>query len=215
MLNSLEHLPNINSTLKGIYNNLSENAIGIIEVPNFDMILKNNLFSEFTRDHLFYFTKETLKTTLELNGYEVLECSVIWHDYIISAIIRKREKMSLNHFYEQKDKIKKEIQEYINQFGDKNVAVWGAGHQALAIISMAEIKNKIKYVIDSADFKQNKYTPATHIPIVSPETIDSNPIDAIIIIAGSYSDEVCKIIKEKYGDKINISILRDFGLEKT
>ncbi len=213
MLNSLEHLPNINSVLLGISNNLSENAVGIIEVPNFDMMLKNNLFTEFTRDHLFYFTKDTLKRTLEMNGYEVLECNVVWHDYIISAIVKKRNKLSLNHFHEHKEKLKKEINEYIEKYGKNNVAIWGAGHQALAVISMTEIGNKIKYVVDSADFKQNKYTPATHIPIVSPEIINSDSVKAIIIMAASYSDEVFRIIKEKYGEEINLAILRDFGLE--
>jgi len=213
MLNSLEHLPNINATLMGVYNNLNHNAIGIVEVPNFDMMIKKNLFSEFTRDHLFYFTKETLKKTLELNGFEILECNVIWHDYIISAIVRKRGKIPFNHFYEKQEKIKKEIKEYIQKFGDKKVGVWGAGHQALAIISMTDIKDNIKYVIDSAKFKQNKYTPASHIPIVSPEILRYDSVDAIIIIAGSYSDEVTRIIKERYSSEINVAILRDFGLE--
>ncbi len=45
ILNYLEHLPNINSTLRGIYNNLSAEAVGLVEVPNFDMILQNKLFS--------------------------------------------------------------------------------------------------------------------------------------------------------------------------
>ena len=51
-----------------------------------------------------------------------------------------------------------------------------------------------------------------HIPIVSPGALAKNPPDAVIIMAGSYSDEVARVIP-KYGKKINVSILRDFGLE--
>lgn len=213
ILNFLEHLPNINATLRGIFNNLNDDAIGLVEVPNFDMILSKNLFSEFMRDHLFYFTKESLKKTLELNGYEVLSCDVIWHNYIISAVVKKRGKLSLSHFYKKQEDIKREIKEYIEKFGSKKVAIWGAGHQALAIMAMGEINKDIKYVIDSAEFKQNKYTPATHIPIVSPETLKEDNVEAIIVIAGSYSDEVAKTIREKYNPKINVVILRDSGLE--
>jgi len=214
IFNFLQHWPDPNSTLRGIYNNLADGAVGIVEVPNFDMILRKNLFSEFNKDHLFYFTKDTLKTTLRLNGFEIIECNVVWHEYILSATVKKMEKLSIAHFYEHQKRLKKEITEYINNFGRREVAIWGAGHQALALISMTDINKDIKYVIDSAPFKQNKYTPATHIPIVSPETLDSNPVEAVIIIAGSYSDEVAEIIKKKYGDKISIVILRDFGLEK-
>ncbi|MEM0465165.1 MAG: class I SAM-dependent methyltransferase [Candidatus Pacearchaeota archaeon] len=213
ILSFLEHIPNINLVLRGIYNNLKEESFGIVEVPNFDMILNKRLFSEFTRDHLYYFTKETLKTTLELNGFEVIEIKEIWYDYIISAIVRKRKLLNIEDFHNHEEKIKKDIYEYIKKFGNKKVAIWGAGHQAFAIMSLFKLKNKIKYVIDSAKFKQDKYTPVTHIPIVSPETLDINPVDAIIVIAAGYSNEIAEIIKQKYNNKMNIAILKDYGLE--
>jgi SAM-dependent methyltransferase len=198
ILNFLEHLPDPNSLLRGMYNNLKKDGIGLVEVPNFDMILRNNLFSEFTSDHLLYFTKETLSSALILNGFEIVECNEIWHDYIISAVVRKREKLDISHF---------------NCFENQKVGIWGAGHQALAVIAMANLSGKIKYILDSATFKQGKYSPATHIPIVAPQTLGSDPVDAVIVMAASYSDEVAKIIKEKYNRNIKIAILRDFGLE--
>ena len=213
ILNYLEHLPDPNSVLRNIYTNLTDGAIGLVEVPNFDMILRNKLFSEFITDHLFYFTKDTLKRTLEINGFEVLESKEIWHKYIISAIVKKREKLNLSAFSEQQTKIKKEIEEYLNRFQNKKVAIWGAGHQSLTIISLMSLADKIKYVIDSAPFKQGKYTPATHIPIVSPDRLNSDPVDAVIIMAAGYSDEVARIIRQKYDNKINIAILRDYKLE--
>ncbi|MCD6399141.1 MAG: methyltransferase domain-containing protein [Candidatus Aenigmarchaeota archaeon] len=214
ILNFLEHLPDPNSTLRGIYNNMTADAIGLVEVPNFDMILRNKLFSEFIGDHLFYFTKETLNATLSLNGFEIIECNEVWHDYIISAVIKKRKKIDISHFYQYQAQLKNEIEEYIHRFGDKKVAIWGAGHQALAIISLINLADKIRYVVDSAAFKQGKYTPATHLPIVSPEALNSDPVDAVIVMAASYSDEVVRIIRQKFDRNINISILRDFGLEE-
>ena len=66
-----------------------------------------------------------------------------------------------------------------------------------------------------------KYTPATHIPIVSPEMLDYDPVEAIIVISGSYSNEVSKIIRRKYKSRledkvsgVNVAILKDFGLEE-
>ena len=232
ILNFLEHLPNINAVLKGIYNNIKDNGIGLIEVPNFDMILKKNIFSEFIRDHLFYFTIGTLKSTLLINGFEVVSCKIIWHDYIISAIVKKIKKthskhsnqfqnkiiknfkkIELNHFYQLQDKIKIDIKDYIKDFEEKKVAIWGAGHQSLTLISLMNLQEKISYVIDSADFKQNKFTPVSHIPIVSPEKIISDPVEAVIIMAASYSDEVAKILLENYNNDFSISILRQNKLE--
>jgi len=177
------------------------------------MILQKKLFSEFIGDHLFYFTKETLGATLWFNGFEVLECEVQWYDYIISAVVRKRKKTDLSDFHNYQAKLKNEIEKYLLNFKNKKVAVWGASHQALAILSLLDLSGRIEYVIDSAKFKQGKFTPATHIPIVAPEKLNSDPVDAIIVMAAGYSDEVANMIKQKFSKNINISILRDFGLE--
>ncbi|MBF0558423.1 MAG: methyltransferase domain-containing protein [Nitrospirae bacterium] len=213
ILNFLEHLPDPNSTLTGTYNNLSDEGIGLVEVPNFDMIVRNKLFAEFIPDHLFYFTRETLKTTLSFNGFEVIECKAVWHDYIISVIIKKRRKTDVSNFYDYQAILQSEIEAYIGRFKEKKVAIWGAGHQALAIISLTKLAGKIRYVVDSAPFKQGKYTPASHIPIVSPDTLDSDPVDAVIVMAASYSDEVARIMRQRFDRNISIAILRDFGLE--
>jgi len=204
IMNFLEHLPNINDVLGGIYNNLSDNSVGIVEVPNFDMILKNNLFSEFVVDHLFYFTKETLENILKLNGFDILESEIVWHDYIISVVVKKRKILDLSKFYDCQNILKMDIEKYISKY--KRVAIWGAGHQALAIMAMMNLGNKIKYVIDSATFKQGKYTPSTHIPIVAPDYLISNPVDAVLVMAAGYSDEVVKIIRQKFDKNIDVKI---------
>ena len=213
IMNFFEHLPDPNTVLRGVYNNLSDDGIGLVEVPNFDMILDKNLFSEFIADHLFYFTKETLISTLERNGFEIIDCKGIWHDYIISATIRKRKKVNVSQFYDHQMKIKREISDYICSFGKAPVAVWGAGHQSLSVLSLTEMSNRICYVIDDALFKQGKYTPSTHVPIVSPDMIIVQPPAAIIVMAASYSDEVSKKVLQNFDQKIGLSILRDDGLE--
>lgn len=213
MLSFLEHLPDPNGTLGGICNNLADDGVGLVEVPNFDMILRRNLFSEFVRDHLLYFTGDTLKFTLWGNGFEVMECGDVWHDYIISAVVKKRGRLDIWRFSKFQVRLKKDIEKYIGDFKRNRVAVWGAGHQALAILSLMSLTGKVKYVVDSAVFKQGKFTPATHIPIRSPDALDGDPVDAVIVMAGSYSDEVAKILRGKYGRKMSISLVRDFRLE--
>ncbi len=215
ILNFLEHLPDPNSTLEGICNNLTNDAVGLVEVPNFDLIVRNKLFSEFASDHLFYFTQQTLSTTLRLNGFEILDCNEVWYDYILSAVVKKMRKMNISHFYTHQAQLQTELEEYVRRFKDKRVAVWGAGHQAFAVLSLTNLADKIKYVVDSAPFKQGRYTPATHVRIVSPDALDSDPVDAVIVMAGGYSDEVAGIMCRKFGRDINVSILRDSGTERT
>jgi len=213
MLSFLEHLPNPKETLRGIGNNLKDGAVGLVEVPNFDMIFRKKLFSEFTTDHLLYFTKDTLETALALSGFSVVECDEVWHDYIISAVIKKKAALDMSDFYLHQEKIASEIRKYVRRLKGKKLVVWGAGHQSLAAISLFGLADKIKYVVDSALFKQGKYTPTTHLPIVSPDEFFTDSVDAIIIMAGSYSDEIKRIIREESNKNIKMAILRDSGLE--
>ena len=214
MLNFLEHMPDPRKALKNLRANLADGGIGLIEVPNFDMIVKEGLFSEFISDHLFYFTRDTLLNLLNISGFEVLDCQAVWHDYSLSATVRIRPQTDLSDFSVEQNKISAEINSFIDKHAPGQVAIWGAGHQALAVISLAKLAGRVKYVVDSADFKQGKFTPATHLPIVSPATLISDPVDAVIVMAASYSDEVARVIRRDYDALIDVAVLRSFGLEK-
>lgn len=214
VLNFLEHWPDPNASLSGIAHNLSADGIGLVEVPNFDMMLRKNLFTEFISDHIFYFTRETLENLLRLNGFEVLECSEVWHGYILSAVVRKRRPNAVATFEHSRQRLKRRVDDFIHKKGERGVAIWGAGHQALAAIVLLELGSAIRYVIDSAPFKQGRYTPSSHLPIVAPEKLDSDPVDAIIVMAASYSDEVAKLIRSRWGNQFEITIMRDDGLEQ-
>jgi 2-polyprenyl-3-methyl-5-hydroxy-6-metoxy-1,4-benzoquinol methylase len=200
MMSFLEHLPDLRGVMAGIRNNLKDGACGLVEVPNFDMMLKKKLYAELIIDHLFYFTRNTLTTFLSNNGFEVIGCSAVWHDYILSTVVRKKVSVSMDDASAYFSELKMEINDYVDSFRKKgkSVAIWGAGHQAFMVMSVCGLKGKIEYVVDSAPFKQGKYTPATHIPIVGPETLVKKPVNAIIIMAGSYSREICGLISKKH-----------------
>ena len=204
IMNFLEHFPHPLTALKAIWNNLVDNAFGFVEVPNYDMILKNKLYSELIPDHLLYFTKETLSLMLNLAGFEVIKINTIFHDYILQAEVKKRNLPSYAAFEEEVTKNKKQIENLLKQFPNKDLAVWGAGHQALALMSICGLNDKkVRYVVDSAPFKQNKLTPATFIRIVSPDYFIKNYPKAVLVIAGGYNNEIVKQIK-KYNLNINI-----------
>lgn len=213
-LNFLEHSPDPGRFLRGIHGHLAESAAGLVEVPNFDMILRKKLFSEFISDHLLYFTADTLRRALESNGFEVLGITEIWHDYILSAVVRKRESLSMAPLVEQKGRIEEQLRQYaypIRAKGGK-LAVWGAGHQALAILAMTGIYEEVSCVIDSAPFKQGRYTPSTHLMVCAPQVLDSGEISDVLVIAGGFSDEVAGILRRDY-PHVRGAILRDDGVK--
>jgi len=209
----MEHWPNPSEALSILWNLLAEEAYGIIEVPNFEMIQKKGLYTEFITDHIFYFDKNSLSQLLQNNGFEITSIKTIWHDYILSVEVKKRTRLQANNFKESFNSLNKELTNYIRNFDNKNIVIWGAGHQSLAIISLSGMERYISYIVDSANFKQNKYTSGTNIKIESPEQLNNKKPDVVIIIAAGYSDEVRKIILKKYRFIKNIAIVRENHLE--
>lgn len=214
MMNFLEHIPEPGVFLRGIANNLNDGAAGLVEVPNFDMMLQKSLYSEFIQDHLSYFTEDTLRNVLEMNGFEVLQCGSIWYDYILSARVRKRVPVNVDGFLKKQEQIKKQLRQFLEEQKcmGRRVAAWGAGHQALANLSLLEMADDIVYVIDSAAFKQDKYTPATHIPIVAPQRLEKGEVQTVIIMAAGYSAEVWGIMDKEHPG-IEKVILTEDGLQ--
>ena len=211
--NFLEHFDEPNKLLQAIANNLTDDGIGIVEVPNSDLLLQSKCFYKFTLEHLLNFTQETLKFTLRLNGFEVLSCKPIRHGSPLSAIVRKRKRLNFSEFYDNQKQLHKEIDAFIEQFGSEKIAIWGAGHYTFALLSVLNIGHKIKYILDSAPFKQGRYSPKTHVPIVAPKTLKTDPVKGVIVLAAGYSDEVAKILLENFDSKIKVAVVRNNTLE--
>ena len=212
--NFLEHQPDPGTMLQAIYRNLEDDAMGLITVPSFEYIMDHNSYYELIRDHLAYYTFETLTPLLERNGFQVEECEVINRD-TLSVIVRKRPQMDTENLLECYVNLKREMETYMKYLDawDKKVAIWGASHQGFTLAATTKLGEKARYIIDSAPFKQGKFAPASHLPIVGPDHFHEHPVDAIIITAPGYTDEIAASIRQKFGTAVEIRAMRSNHLE--
>jgi len=209
----MEHWPDVNASLRNLNVLLKDGACGLVEVPNFEFVVKEGLYSEFTIDHIFYFDRSTLELVLRLNGFEVHSIDNVWHDYILSAKVTKRCALDATQFIRQQGQVIEQIIDFVDQFDQSEVVVWGAGHQALAVMSMASLNLYISHVVDSANFKQDKYTPGTHLLIKSPESLHLDRPMAVLVMAAAYSDEVASTLCHNFSHIQHVAILREKGVE--
>lgn len=213
--NFLEHQPNPNEMLEGIYNNLTDDGMGLITVPSLEYILEHDGYYELIRDHLAYYSFETLRFLLEKNGFQVLEQQMINRD-TIAMIVSKRKKVNISNLIDSYSYIKKETLNYINSQLNigRRVGIWGASHQGFTLAATADLGDKVTYIIDSAPFKQGKFAPTSHIPIISPDAAVKDPVDTIIIIAPGYTDEIASIIRKDFPSGTTIMALKSNHLEQ-
>ena len=137
-----------------------------------------------------------MRRAFELNGFDVIESCIINNKNDISLIVKKREILDISGI-EDVEKLSRELKDFVveKHLDGKKIAIWGAGHRTLALLSIAQI-NEISFIVDSADFKQGKYSPVMHSKIVSPKTLGESDIDIVIVmVPGLYPDEVVKTIR--------------------
>lgn len=225
--NFLEHQPEPGIMLDCIWNNLREGGMGLVTVPSLEYILQYDGYYELLRDHLAYYTFDTLRVLLESHGFEVLEEEMVNRD-TLSVIVRKTTRESQNSeqmrgsltdfsgLETSLHKIRKETEELAEDLEaqGKTLAIWGASHQGFTLAATTCLKEKASYIIDSAPFKQGRFAPASHLPIVAPDYFTENPVDVILIVAPGYTGEIAGIIRSRFGENVKILTLCSEKLEE-
>ena len=95
-----------------------------------------------------------------------------------------------------------------------SLAIWGASHQGFTLAATTPIRDHAKYIIDSAPFKQGRFAPSSHLPIVPPGHFFEEPVDVIMIVAPGYSDEIAGVIRKRFGSDVRVLTLRTANIEE-
>lgn len=215
-INFLEHAPDPGTFLRSSANLLSENGVGMIGVPDFEFELRDNYLFSFMSDHLSYFSSDSLRNTLILNGLDVIDIFRNKKLNVITAYFKKRGQCDLSAPMEKFYDFNKKINDYMDSIlkNGGRIVLWGASHLAFSIISASKTEKKISYIVDSAPFKQGKFSPASGLEIFPPQHLSEDPVNTVIIMCPEYSAEIVAVIKEKFPHIVrNIATFINGGLK--
>lgn len=225
--NFLEHQPDPCDMLRNIGRNLKPHALGLITVPSFEYILRYNGYYELLRDHIANYTEFTLQKLLQDCGFELLSMDLVNRD-TIEAIVRKADPDELSELHysgrlidvsalrDSYDRLSASVNAHIDHLSEshRTMAIWGASHQGFTLAATTKLGGRVEYIIDSAPFKQGRFSPASHIPIVAPDYAVAHPVDEILIVAPGYTDEIAGIIRERFDENVRILVLRTDRIEE-
>jgi SAM-dependent methyltransferase len=204
----LEHVPDIHGFLTGIRRNLKAGAAGLVEVPSLEKTLADRRFYDFFPDHVNYFSARTLRVALETNGFEVLEVRQEMFDEYIVAYVRRFDPPPLDDIASTVHSLGDDLRRYVvdcHATGRK-VAVWGAGGKGLSVMASADIAD-VDLLVDSDPVKQGMLTPVTHLRVEAPQALARHGIDAVIVTAMAYKNEILRTLREDLGFRGEITVL--------
>jgi 2-polyprenyl-3-methyl-5-hydroxy-6-metoxy-1,4-benzoquinol methylase len=194
----LEHVDNIQGMLTGLKRNLKPGAVGIIEVPRLEKTLADQRFYDFFPDHINYYSLESLRNTLEFNGFRVLELRSTMSDEYNVAIVQFRTPTDFTQVLNNVTLLVADIDKLFAESKQRNLttAVWGAGAKGLSILTNTNIDN-IDHLVDSDANKQGRYTPISELLIEDPSLLTT--VDVLVITAVAYQDTIIKKLKDFAG----------------
>lgn len=229
--NFLEHQPEPGKMLQSIYHNLAEDGMGLVTVPALEYILEQGSYYELIRDHIAYYSFDSLRELLNRYGFDVLEEEMVNRD-TIAMIVRKNPGRLAEQAAVDRDcdiplidatplqdgyrRVKSQLDGLLKELhGEgKKLAIWGASHQGFTLAATLGLADRVEYIIDSAPFKQGRYAPASHLPIVAPDHYFEDPVAAVLIVAPGYTDEIAGIIRQRFGTDVRILTLRTDHIEE-
>lgn len=215
--NTISHIPNLRETFVGINKILSENGVLVIEDPSLLKVLVNNSYDQFYDEHVYVFSTlaiqkivqsyglrlfdiEEVSTHGGSNRYYICKTNGKYNSTIrLNKIIKKEKSYGINKLNSYKKFAKRVIESkrklknlliFLNK-QKKSIISYGATYKSTTVFNFCKINsNLIKYVTDTTLNKQGKYTPGTHIKIISPEKGMNKKVDYAFLGAWNFKKEI-------------------------
>lgn len=216
--NVLAHIDDMNNVFKGIGKLLKDDGVLIFEVHYFPDLLKRLQYDFFYGEHLSYYNLSTLipflnKYNLEI--FDVKKMSIHSGSIRVYAKFKSNNKLKtkagvlklikyeqglghvdeniLKNFNLKIGKHRAEIKKLlldIKKTGSRIVG-YGAGGRANTFLCSCGINNDLlDYIVDESPERQGRFTPGTHIPIVSPEIFRKDNVEYVLLLAWNYKKEI-------------------------
>jgi SAM-dependent methyltransferase len=203
-----EHVPDPNDFLQGIRRSLTDDGVGLVEVPSLEQALEHHRFFDFFPDHVNYWSAATLARALERNGFLVLDITRGMNGEYLEARVRIDTGRDLVALAGSVAPLRDALRALLADCAaaGRRVAAWGSGAKGLASLAEAGAEG-IRYVIDSDPHKQGRLTPVTHLPVVGPGQLGTDPVDVLVLTALAYRDEIVAQLRGPLGFGGTIAVL--------
>ena len=220
--NTISHIPNLEETFKGISKILSKNGVLVIEDPSLLKVLKNNSYDQFYDEHVYVFSSLSMKNIVKKFGLRLFDIEhlsthggsnryyVCKEDgkYKSSSRLKKALKDEISHklhkiesyfkFSKRVNLSRKKLFNLMKRLKKKKKKIisYGATYKSTTVFNYCKINSKIiDYVTDTTFNKQGKFTPGSHIKIISPKIGINKTVDFAFLGAWNFKKEI--FIKEK------------------
>ena len=216
--NVLAHVPDIVDFVLGMKIILNERGVITMEFPHLMQLVDNNQFDTIYHEHFSYLSFYTVQQIFASQGLELFDVEEIpthggsLRIYAkhaaddsktvtenVAALLKKEMDKGMatlayyDNFQQKVLKVKLNLTDFLIQQkrAGKKVAAYGAAAKGNTLLNYCGIKNDlIDFVVDANPHKQDKFLPASHIPVVNEQYLKDAKPDFVIILPWNLKDEI-------------------------
>jgi len=216
--NVLAHVPDIIDFVGGMKILLKKDGVITMEFPHLLQLVANNQFDTIYHEHFSYLSFTTVKAIFESLGLVMFDVEELpTHGGSLRIYAKHKEDQSKNILETVHQLLEKEEKtgitdiKYYSNFSDKalkvkinllmflaeqkkngrKVAAYGAAAKGNTLLNYCGVKNDmISFVVDANPHKQDKFLPASHIPVMNESHLRSNKPDFVLILPWNLKEEI-------------------------
>jgi NDP-4-keto-2,6-dideoxyhexose 3-C-methyltransferase len=204
-----------NEFCKDISNLLEKNGIWSLEFSYFPLLLKNLTYDQICHEHCIYYSLTTFNNIAKKNNLKIINFSINEINGGSIEIVCSRKDsnyksnlIKINQVLDEEKKIyqddfnrfnlriqnsKKILKLFLEKHTKTEVVGYGASTKGNVILNYCNITNKhISYICDANPSKIGKFTPGSHIQIISKEKMRKLKPKYLLVLIWSFRKEVIK-----------------------
>lgn len=215
--NAFAHINDLDEIVESVKLLTKEDGVFVIEFPYLIDFIEKNYFDLIYHEHLSYLSIRPLIALFKRFNMEIFDVKkVSSHGGSLRVYVKKTGapyavKKSVENFLNKESSLglnrldtylrfAKEIENNKNKLNlilrnlksdKKTIIGYGAPAKGNTLLNYYKIGPKIlDYIVDDSKYKQGLYTPGTHIPVVSSNTISKTKPDYIFILAWNFAESI-------------------------
>ena len=218
--NVLAQVPDLNSFVAGISALLKPTGTVTIEFPHLQRLVEGNQFDTIYHEHFCYFSLIATERIFAAHDMTIFDVEELWthggslriygrpagdasrpvSERVLALRAREeaagyRDLAFYARFEEQVRETKRKLLELLTaaKRAGKRIAGYGAPGKGNTLLNYCGIRGDfLDFTVDRNPYKQGRFLPGTHIPILAPEKLDEAKPDYVLILPWNFKDEIMK-----------------------
>jgi SAM-dependent methyltransferase len=214
--NVFAHAPDTNDFVAGLAALLKPSGRAILEFPYAADFIEKTEFDTIYHEHVFYFSLTALQPLFRRHGLEIYDVEHLpihggslrlfaapagaqpIRPAVESLLDEERTKgLGSTAYYEgfatRVLDLKASLTSLLRDLKreGKSIAAYGASAKGSTLLNFFDLgEDVLSFVVDRSTYKQGRFTPGTHLPIVAPSRLEKEAPDYTLLLTWNFADEI-------------------------